>query len=140
MAGSNVVTFDGCILDLDRLVAADAGAWRLGLYTNNHVPTQADTPADYTPPTFSGYAMQAIAGWNAAAWFGGTDVHVVATAYNTWQPSSSSGLPQTVYGVYLTDGGTDLLAAEKFAASFDFVDTGSILRYLARFYAGLLPP
>ena len=140
MARSDVVTFDGCILDLNQLVLADAGAWRIGMFTNNHTPTQADTPANYTPPTFSGYAMQPISGWDPAAYFGGVDVHIPATAYNEWQPSAGTSLPQTVYGVYVTDGGTDLLFAEKFAVSFDFVDTGSILRYLPRIYAGLLPP
>jgi hypothetical protein len=140
MAGSNVITFDGCIKDINQLILADATTWRIALFTNNRILTQADTPADFTEPTFTGYSQQAISGWNPAAYFGGTDVHNTATAYNTWQPTASTSLPQTVYGIYITDGGTDLLAVEKFGASFDFVDSGSILRYLPRIYAGLLPP
>lgn len=128
-------TYDGLIDDLNGLVALDGGTWRVHLFTNNHTPTAADTFSDYTEPTFTGYAAQAIPGWNAAVLDTPSTVHVDATDFCSFQPSGSGSLPQTVYGAYFVDQNGFLMAAELFDNPFIFTDTGSILKYLARFFA-----
>jgi len=139
MARSDVVTFDGCIDDLNAWIAFYAGALQLDLFSNNHVPAQADTPASYTLVSFVGYAGQTLNAWDAAAYFGGVDVHKSASTFYNFQPTSTAGLPVTAYGAIIRNG-SDLIAAEYFGNAFTFVDAGSILRYKPQLFAGLLPP
>jgi len=127
--------YQGLIDDLNGFVATDGGDWEVHLFTNNHTPAADDTTGDYTEASFTGYAFQAIPGWNAGVLDPPSTVHVDATDFCQWQPTGSGSLPVTVYGVYFIDQNGFLMAAELFDNPFTFTDTGSILRYLARFFA-----
>jgi len=69
------------------------------LYQNDKVPAAADTAADYTPATFSGYAAQNMSGWGVPSIAGG--VAQVAPGTYSWTHSGGA-VANTIYGWYAT--------------------------------------
>jgi hypothetical protein len=93
----------------------------LGLFASNLIPGFGDLLARYTAsgalPTYTGYAT--ITPTFATAYQDTDGSLVLQTNLNEFvSPSDNSG--QSLYGYYLTDGGSpaNLLAAEVFPATF----------------------
>jgi hypothetical protein len=100
---------------LDYLTATggDLNGAKLGLFSNNIVPTQDTVIGDLTPCTFPGYALSAAITWGAA------DIDDSGSAVTLGGlvtfVSSTITTPETVYGAFLQNsGGTVLLAAFRF--------------------------
>lgn len=77
------------------------------LYSNNHTPAQADTVADYTESTFTGYSAVTFGTWGAVS----VSSHVASVSCATATFTLTAGTA-TVYGAFFTDaGGTNLIGA-----------------------------
>lgn len=83
----------------------------LHLYTTNRTWLTTDDTAQATAieATFGGYASQTITDWGAATISGSVGQTQAGIYVFT---ASGSGLPQTVYGVYVLDAGGNLLYVE----------------------------
>jgi hypothetical protein len=88
---------------------------KLGLFTNNIVPTYQTLLAGLTEPTMTGYAQATV---TFAAVFGKPDGSIVLQTELVEFPSPTDNTGQIIYGYFLTDGATpaNLLAAELLAA------------------------
>jgi hypothetical protein len=96
------------------------------LFVSNITPSRTDTLSTYSAheASYGGYAAQTLTTW--------TDGGIDANNYDTWtgpaitfQATSSSGLPQTIYGYYVVAGdGTTLLWAETFAPAITLSNSG----------------
>lgn len=106
-------------------VAIDSNA-TVHLFISNITPARTDVLTTYSAheATYVGYANQGAGVW--------TDLGIDANFYDTWQgpvltwqASSSSGLPQTIYGYYIvaSDAAT-LLVVETFAPSIVLAASG----------------
>ena len=82
------------------------------LYSNNHIPTPADTLANYTEANYSTYAAVNTGLWSAASG-GSTGVSQSGGGGCLFSPGVL-GTPQDCYGWYLTDVAGNLLGADVF--------------------------
>jgi hypothetical protein len=84
----------------------------LHLYVSNYTPVLADVAATYNAieAAFGGYAAQTITDWGAAAT---VSAKAKTVAGNYTFTASGTGLPATVYGIYVLDASGNLLYAEK---------------------------
>jgi hypothetical protein len=104
--------------------------WKVHLFQNNIVPTQADTLATYTEATFDGYAaliFTSLAGPSR-------DTDGSFRIYNDagWSQTGST-TPNTIYGFYVTDHTGALIGAYRFATPVQMVDAFSSLDITAEF-------
>jgi len=104
----------------------------LRLYSNNHVPANADTVADYTEATFPGYAGIALSAWSAAALNASNKAETVLPI----QVFTAGVIvtPQDIYGIYVTyDVDGSLLYAELDSSGpITIASTGQSYGYLPR--------
>ena len=109
------------------------GHVNLHLYTNNYTPTSSDIITDYTEATYVGYAAALLSGASDGG-IDGSDRDTWTWPSELFQATSSSGLPETVYGAYYTDtGDTTVLWAEKFAGTFAFNASGDGFTFVPTF-------
>lgn len=102
--------------DLIAKKAGDLALATVHLFTNNINPTPQNVVGDFTEPTFTGYAAQAVAAWDTDELGADGSAGVFNTAVKTWVgPGDATG--QTVYGYFLRSAGvgTPLVSAVKFA-------------------------
>lgn len=108
----------------------------LRLFVNNYTPTRADTAANYTEATWSGYAAVALTSWTIAGYDANGNAEFDAPQKTF---TASSGSPsQTIYGYYLTDGGGNVVFAEADPSPFTVNATGQTYQVTAHFYVGQL--
>lgn len=88
----------------------------LRLFVNNHAPVHGDTVAAYTEASFAGYAALTPLSFGAPS-VDGTGKGTIADASHTWT-ATGAGLPQTVYGYYVTDPDGSLVYAEANGGGF----------------------
>lgn len=100
------------------------GNVRLHLFDNNFTIAENTVIGDLTEIAFTGYADVLL----SDAVDGGIDSNDRDTwtwPNATFTATSSSGLPVTAYGYYVTDSaGTTLLWAENFASPYEFAAEG----------------
>jgi len=105
----------------------------LRLYSNNHVPANADVVGDYTECTFPGYSGIPLTGWSAAA----LNASNKAETELAMQVFTAGVIvtPQDVYGIFVTYNPTgDLVYAELDASGPITISTpGQSYGYLPRF-------
>ena len=105
---------------------AVSGNATLHLFVSNITPSRTDVLSTYSAheASYGGYAAQTLAG--------GADGGIDSNNYDTWnfttqtfQATSSSGLPQTIYGYYVVAGdATTLLWVCTFAPSITLSNSG----------------
>jgi hypothetical protein len=91
------------------------GNAKIRLFSNNHTIGETDVIGTFTQATYGGYADQTATGW--------TDGGIDANDRDTWtgpkltfQATSGTNLPQTLYGYICIDSGaTVALFGENFA-------------------------
>jgi hypothetical protein len=114
---------DNNVLLLDRCTSAQAkfnGGSRLRLFQTAMVPSPADTLAMYAANecTFTGYAPVALGGgWQAAAKIQDGEYQTMSQVVNYSSPAISGN---TIYGLFVDDGGTNLLFAMLFDTAIVF--------------------
>jgi hypothetical protein len=100
------------------------GEVKIHLFTNNIVLARTTVIGSFVEAAYGGYAAQVMSGWTD----GGIDVNNYDTWNGPlilWQATSSSGLPETFYGYYVTDNGnTVALWGENFAPVQTFSNNG----------------
>jgi len=127
------IPYASTLVILDAIIAEILEDCTLRLYSNNHVPANADDVTDYTECTFPGYAGIPLAGWSAAA----LNASNKAETELPMQVFTAGVIvtPQDVYGVYVTynvDG--SLIDAELDASGpIEINSTGQSYGYLPRF-------
>jgi hypothetical protein len=84
---------------------------RVGLYTNNIVPTVNDTLATYTEPVAAWYARQALSGWTFPAYAAPFSSSVSNPL--TWTNTGAIGANVTIYGYFVVDSAGALCWAER---------------------------
>lgn len=117
------------------LVAADAASIGAATALKVHLAQAAFTPgptltvASFTEASFTGYAaISCVVGtaqkFNDVA--GGRVVQLLEPANGFhWQTTATTGLPQTIYGYYLTDNGSvTLWASALFTTPITLTTTG----------------
>jgi len=118
---------------LDAITAAILENCTLRLYSNNHVPNNADDVTDYTEASFPGYAGISLAGWSAAA----LNASNKAETELPIQVFTAGVIvtPEDIYGVYVTyDPDGSLIDAELDASGpITIASTGQSYGYLPRF-------
>ena len=87
----------------------------LHLYVNNHTPAVTDTTAAYTECSALGYAS---VGLTNANWTGTVAGGVADYTYPAITFTFTSGLGQTVYGIYITDAPGDVVLAGLLDTAF----------------------
>lgn len=103
----------------------------LRLFTNNKVPANLDALGDYTEATFAGYAAAAVSLGGLPAQVNANGSVILPGVGFTPATATGVGLPETVYGCYLTDAAnTKLLAAARFDSPIDFTLVNQSLDYL----------
>lgn len=90
------------------------GGYIVGLYSNNYTPANSSVLADFTPASFVGYSVVALARLDFAP-----PVILSNVAYITSSVTPiydcTGGAPETVYGWYMADGSlTHVIAAQRF--------------------------
>jgi len=110
VATNLVVPYIGCEEALANLIA-EWGTLTIHLFSNNVTVSDTTVIANLTECTFGGYAAQTIGPWTAPASDGGNGAYTQAPLV-TWTPTGS-GLPQNVYGYYVTDAGGNLRWAQN---------------------------
>lgn len=101
---------------LTGLSTAGLSGAKFHLYTNNVTPSHADVLATYTEATWAGYSAQTAGAWSGATLDG--TFHGTSSQANPMGFMNTSGVTQTCYGYYVTDGaGLALLMAERFAGA-----------------------
>lgn len=100
------------IADLDRRAAQIVSdGYKIGLFQNNHVPTDLDVFSDLVVCDFSGYAgEQLLAGFSGAAW---SSPRATTTGSTVIWTHNGGGTSNTVYGYYIVDGAGNLAWLEK---------------------------
>lgn len=103
---------DEGIDELNTLLAAAmvTAGMQVCLYTNDHVPTRADTIATYTEATFGGYARQALSTPVDGGVSAGINRQTFAPVFFT---PTGAGLPLYVYGYFVVRG-VKYIGAERF--------------------------
>lgn len=126
------------ILELETLNNVLVSPLTLKLYSNNLVPSGADTAAAYTEVVGGGYANKplTLANWTITA---GTPSSAVYNAIQQWTFTGVTNAPGTIYGYFVirnSDG--KLMWAERFpAASLPFSPiAGSLIRVIPKFTVG----
>lgn len=102
---------------------------KLKLYTNNKTPAKADTVANYTESTATGYAAKTLTGtdWTYASNAGVTTASFAAQTF-TYTAA------ETVYGYYVTNNaGTTLMWAELFSSVFNIPSGGGSITITPKF-------
>lgn len=85
----------------------------LRLYTNDHIPIESDTLANYTESSAGGYVARILTGTNFT--FGVSNFTGTATYSNQ---SFSFTTSASIYGYYITNNaGTELVLAERFPSA-----------------------
>jgi len=107
----------------------------LKLYSNNVIPSAADTTATYTEVSGGGYVSKTLTFANWVITPGGPAV-ALYNAFQDWFFTGATDAPGTIFGYFViqTTGGL-LLWAERFpAATIPFVSqNGSLIRIKPRF-------
>lgn len=90
---------------------------QLRLYSNNITPSDTDTAATFIECTFAGYAFKALPGasWNLYA--GGSITYSAEQSFIR----SSTGVAENVYGYYLTQATSGILAWAERSVSAPFI-------------------
>lgn len=125
MAG--ILMDDACKALVDAMSghAAFPAGIKLRLFSNNHVPSNADTIASYTEATFAGYLAISLADPGASTVTG----HVASATFAAATFTCTSG-SQNVYGWYLTDtAGTKLYYAQADPAAPVTVSSAGLNTY-----------
>lgn len=92
---------------------------RLHLFTNNYTPVAGSVLANFTEATFVGYASAIVGAWAAPSTSGGRASSQPPVITFT---APGGGLPQTVYGYYVTDAASTIVYwAERDPAATPFV-------------------
>ncbi len=87
----------------------------LKLFSNNHVPIEADTVSAYTEVVGGGYASVDLL---SGSWvITGGDPTQALYAAQDFSFTGVTNAPGTIYGYYLVDSGNVLRGAERFSAS-----------------------
>lgn len=133
-----VVGNTGRLLDCDSFLANDAGSWRVKLFQNNYTPVPGSVSGNFTDPTYTGYASQAIGAWGSASIDGSGNATAAGAPNLTFQPTALTSLPQTIYGWWVDDGSGNFLFGDVLPAPFTMVDTNSILILVPSFSVGEL--
>ena len=96
----------------------------VGLYQNNHVPTDTDTLAAYTDATFTGYTTFNVPRSTFSA---ATIVSNVAVTTSSLSPSftCTGGAAQTVYGFYMKGATSGTLYLAQYFPTARVMSTGS---------------
>jgi hypothetical protein len=112
MAG---VLCDDGIRALNELLAPAmvAAGYQVGLFVNNHTPAYSDILSTYSEPSMGGYARINLGTPISGGVAGNIDTVGFPTVTFT---NTGTGLPETVYGYFITDG-TVLIGAELFAVA-----------------------
>jgi hypothetical protein len=99
------------ILDILRLAFHFTDPPFMRLFVNDISPTVSSLPADFHEATFPGYAAQGLVDWSAPT----VSDHVATTTnVNALFERTVTGIPQLVYGYYVTDASrTVLMWAER---------------------------
>lgn len=84
----------------------------LHAYTTNYTPTNADVAATYLAmeASFGGYSPITLNSWGAS-FLNGANQAETDEAIRTWS-ATGSGLPVTIYGIFVLSNSGDLLYAE----------------------------
>lgn len=100
------------LAQLTILLASRYNGGTLALYTSNHTPADGDTLSTYTAieAAFGGYARITLNAWNAPA----LDSNNYASSTETVRTftATGSGLPVSIYGVFVLDVNGALAYAE----------------------------
>jgi hypothetical protein len=125
----NVFCYGAWLAQLDGQVAAGQ-LLRLHLYQNDYFPDVADTIANYTEATFSGYTGSQLLAWSPA-FINGVNAGEIDAAVLSWSHNGGS-TANTVYGIYVTDSAGNLTYAERFPAPLLVSSIGDTIAYSAR--------
>ena len=109
------VTDEGERVLLDHMFSEDGTDYKIDLYTNNLAPTATRVLADYTFPTFVGYAEKTL----SRDLFGAATTNAQGKAQVEYSDdlvfTNTSGDDATIYGYVLSTGvGSILLAIEPY--------------------------
>jgi hypothetical protein len=126
---ANKICFDqgkvyfGNQINLANKVALNGNA-KVRLFSNNHTLGETDLIGAFTQATYGGYADQTLAGGTDGG-INGNDRDQFNYTTLTFQATSSSGLPQTLYGYVVIDSGaTVALYGENFSPSVTLSASG----------------
>jgi hypothetical protein len=109
---------------------------KIHLFVNNYTIIETTVLANLTEASYGGYAAQTATGWTDGG-IDGSDRDTWTGPALTFQATSSSGLPQTIYGMYATDsGGTVLLWAENFSPTITLASSGDGFTVTPQFSVG----
>jgi hypothetical protein len=99
--GLVVVPTDGCKLFLTNHVTnlLNNNVY-FRLFTNNYTPVAGSVLSSFVEAAFVGYVPQRATGWSAATLIGNN----ATTTANPITYQNTSGVSQTIYGVFVTDG------------------------------------
>jgi len=104
------------------------------LFTDNITPSKASLFADFTEPTFAGYAPVAY-----AAFVDGLQDeagnHPLQSPLISFVCTAVPAAPELIYGIFLADGlGTGLVGAIRFAAPVTIDQIGDFIKGLVSWY------
>jgi hypothetical protein len=109
---TNLVVADSAevsLLDIMKAAFNSSFALTMHLYQNSFSPYDAMTIGMFTESTFGGYSALAITGWATPTF---VSPRAVMNASALLWTATGSGLPQNVYGYYVTDGAGNLIFAQ----------------------------
>lgn len=104
---------DGSLVEeLDDLKTNKYNGAELCAFVSNHTPVHGDVAATYTAieATFGGYSRITLNSWSAAYVNASLEAQI-DEAVRTWT-ATGSGLPQTIYGIFILSAGGTLLYVE----------------------------
>lgn len=87
------------------------GPDRIRLFVNDITPTHDTVTGDFVEASFGGYASGDISGSGTISENGSDEATLTFPTFTN--TATGSGLPQSVYGYYVTDVGGALLWAER---------------------------
>lgn len=106
---------------------------KLVLYINDMTPSENSELADFTPATFTGSTPIVVEPLTQPEGYvpGSGDSRIALSPPAggfRWECTAGTGLPQTVYGYYLTDTtGADYLAAQRFTDPIVIANVGDAI-------------
>lgn len=110
-----------------------ANALKVHLFTNNIMPTENSVIGDFTEATFTSYGAincalgPQLTGQDAVT---GSELVTLKTPLGGWRwsPTDAVGLPQTVYGWYLSDkNNTIIYGAARIATPLTLTAAGQVV-------------
>lgn len=128
-----IVFSEQALLDLATRLVANMDTGAVGLFVNNHVPTEADDALDYTEPTEAWYAQKGHGLQDQqATWDATTKRAVVRGAICIWDRGNAPG-SLTVYGYFVFDDNRFPFYAERFSTPVVLNQDNPILAFRVRY-------